>query len=402
MESRCCKQAGMQCFRKNEGWASCKIMCEAGADPTDPNSTSHDWECKALGGKTPGNPDWASYKAAKWVSDKCSKDHDNCLHTGCCRSPGLQCFRKDGEWAQCLGTCHPGPRLTDAEPENWNCSTLGARTPGKVPVVGNIWEAVKKNKWVQERCAWSANKGNDYKGENCMRSKCCKEDGYQCYSMNKDYGQCMKSCSSWVRMCPNKELQDDDGKPWECKKYGQRHPHKWGWPSLFCFSVFRVFSYEGDIIKNQLSKGIGIFACDEFSLLSQDAEVPMGDGPDGALMTSHFDFVPVGVSTDGTAGNTGLFLNVWESVRWGGKYNLCDWTVKADPDAVIMPDRMRGHVSPPNVHQGSLLFNCPKWPDSPLYGALEAVSRQALQNYFNNEGNCRSMPYGGWGEDKWP
>merc|ERR1719464_977139 len=110
-----------------------------------------------------------------------------------------------------------------------------------------------------------------------MKSKCCAEGGFQCYSMNKHYGQCLKSCSSYVKFGPNKPLLNKEGKPWECKKYGQRHPRKWGWPSLFCFSVFRLNTYEGDIIKNQLSKGIGIFACEESSILSQDAEVVVGE-----------------------------------------------------------------------------------------------------------------------------
>jgi hypothetical protein len=402
MDSGCCTQPGFQCFKKNEEWASCKILCTPGADPTDPNETSHTWDCKALGFRTPGAADYTGYKAAKWVGEKCSAEGDNCADTGCCKAAGLQCFRKNGEHAECLRSCHPGKRVTDAEPGDWNCSAVGARTPGRIPAIGNIWEKVSKNKWVKKTCAWSPSKFNKYKGDNCMKSKCCAEDGFQCYSMNKDYGQCLKTCSTYVKFAPNKPLMTKDGKPWECKKYGQRHPRKWGWPSLFCFSVFRIYTYEGDIIKNQLSKGLGIFGCEEASLLSQDAEVVVGDGPpDGETSTVHFDFVPVGVSTDGTAGNTGLFLNVWESVRWSGKYNLCDWTVKADPDAVLLPDKMRYHISPPRAHQGTLLYNCPKFPDSPLYGAIEAVSKKALQNYFNNEGNCRSMPWGGWGEDKW-
>mmetsp|Transcript_39928 Transcript_39928/g.115047 ORF Transcript_39928/g.115047 Transcript_39928/m.115047 type:complete len:643 (+) Transcript_39928:60-1988(+) len=398
-ETRCCKQTGMQCFRKNGDWTSCKNLCIPGVDPTDPNETDPNWDCLAMGDRTPGSPDWSAYKSAPWVAKNCSTEHENCIHTGCCQGGGLQCFKKNDDWAQCLRSCHPGPRVTDPDEKDWNCSVMGAPMPGGVPPIGNIWPSVKKNKWVQKKCAASPSKSNNWTGDNCMTSKCCKEDGMQCYSMNQRYGQCLKSCSKYVQFGPNTELTNKEGEKWECKKFGQRHPHRWGWPSLFCFSVFRMQTYEGAIMMNQLSKGIGIFACDEFALFSQEAEVTVGDSPDGELRTQHFDFVPVGVSTDGTAGNTGLFMNVWEAVKNGGKYYLTDWTIKADPDAVLLPERMRTHVA--GIPQGGYLQNCPKYAESPLYGAVEAVSRQALQNYFNNEAVCRGMPWGGWGEDKW-
>jgi len=396
--SRCCKKPGQQCFTKDENTAECKNLCIRGTDPTDPNETDHFWECKALGGRTPGAPDWSHYTMADWVSESCSKENENCMDSGCCTSPGLQCYKRDDKYAGCMRSCHPGPQVTDSTPKHWNCTPLGLRTPGRVPPSGNIWPIVEKHKWV-EKCGESANKQNNYTGTNCIHSKCCKEGGMQCYGMNEKYGQCMISCTAYERLGPNKPLDERPHKPWACTKHGSRTPRKWGTPSLFCFSVFRLISYEGAIIKNQLSKGIGIFACEVFSIYEQNAEVYVGDGPDGAMSTTHFDFAPVGVSSDGTAGNTGLFMNAWESVRTEGKYKLADWTIKTDPDAVLLPDRMRVHVQ--KIPQGFYLQNCPLYSESPLFGAIEALSRKALQKYYDNEGLCRSMPWGGWGEDKW-
>jgi len=397
-ESRCCKQAGQQCFKKNDNWASCKNMCIPGVDPTDGDSGK--WECKALGGKTPGAQNWEGYRTAPWVQNTCSATGENCAHTGCCKDSGMQCFRRDDDHAECLRTCHPGPVYTDPSGKDWNCTALGGPTPGRMPPTSkDAFAKMQENEWVKKKCSWAPSKWNNYTGQNCIHSRCCQEAGKQCYSMDETFGLCMNSCLANNPTGPNRPLKNSDGQPWECKKLGQRAPHEWGSPSLYCFSVFRMSTYEGDIMKNQLNKQIGIFACDLFSLFSSDPEKVLGDSRDGELSWEHFDPAPVGVSTDGTAGNTGLFMNVWEAVRYGGKYNLCDWTLKADPDAVVMPDRMRVHIQ--HMPQGSFLNNCPKFSDSPLFGSVEVISRGALDKYYANEVMCRSMPWGGWGEDKW-
>jgi len=231
------------------------------------------------------------------------------------------------------------------------------------------------------------------------------------YSCKKDHKNLTMD-----KVCQGKNATKErcalNGKKWTCDTLGPRTPRKWGWPSLFCVHVMRVNSYESDIVRAQLGmdgrfRG-GIFTCDQYALYASDAPAgtAMGDGPLGPVRTHHFQNAPVWTSKDGTAANTALFQNVWEAVRWDGLYRCCDWTIKADPDAVILPDRLRWSLGQHlNQAQGHPLFilTCDKgFADGPMmFGAVEAVTSSALDRYFNSESTCRNMPWQSWGEDLW-
>lgn len=388
-ETRCCKDAGNACFKKDAKWSSCKPSCTPGPDPVDTSSSP--WECKQLGMRSPGWPRNAP-KAAPWVAKKCSKDGEDCSKTRCCTEAGMQCFRKNSHTAKCLVGCHPGPHTDDKNSHPWNCTALGGRTPG-TPTP----HPVKVAPWVKKECT----KSNT---ENCLKTQCCKEGGMQCYQGNKNWASCLPSCTQWKQWSVNGKMVDaKTKKPWMCKKLGPRTPRAWHSPSLFCISVFRLNNEEANLMRNALGKGIGIFACDNYAVFSSDPNSDLGDGPLGELRTVHFTAVPVGISKDGTAANTGLFMNVWEAVRWDGRYRTCDWTIKADPDAVLLPDRLRTHLKPHSGHSAFIL-TCGKagMPDGPMmFGSVEALSRMALDSYFNSESTCRNMPWGAWGEDLW-
>jgi len=316
----------------------------------------------------------------------------DCSKTKCCSEAGMQCFVKNGRSARCLLGCHPGPHTDDKNDHPWNCTALGSRTPG-VPVTRPVVVA----QWVKKQCSESLE-------HNCHKTQCCKEGGMQCYENNEKWASCLPSCTKWQKWSANSKLIDAKSKkPWSCRKLGPRTPRAWHSPSLFCFSVFRLYNEEANLMRNQLGKGIGIFACDNYAVFSSDLNSDLGHGPLGELKTVHFQAVPVGVSKDHTAANAGLFMNVWEAVRWDGRFRTCDWTVKADPDAVVLPDRLRNHLRPHGGH-ASFILNCGKagMPDGPMmFGSLEAITRIALDSYFNSESSCRSMPWGAWGEDLW-
>jgi len=192
------------------------------------------------------------------------------------------------------------------------------------------------------------------------------------------------------------------GHDFSCKKLGPRMPRKHEYPALFCFMVF-MHGPETDLVKNQLTKGIGIFKCDEYAVFSQDAKSILGDGPDGELESQHFEPAPVWRSKDGTAANTQLFIHVWEAVKFDGRWASTDWTIKADPDAVVIPSRMRTHLK---NHMGHPVFilTCSKegMPDGPMmFGALEAISKMAMQRYYDSGAQCNNLPWQSWGEDLW-
>jgi len=252
-----------------------------------------------------------------------------------------------------------------------------------------------------------------------MDSGCCAEVGMQCYSKNDQWAACISDCT------PGKNrslLGDTDSKPWSCKALGPRTPRPWGHPSLFCYSVMRTVGYEGDLMRDQMAKSAGIFACDQYDVFSNTpyqgrattwwhpeeddkVEVPLvsmylGIGPLGPVHTIPFKPTYVGKSMDSTAGNTELFLRVWEKVKETGKYLTTDWTLKVDPDAVLLPSRARTLLQPYNS-LSTYIVNCDKpGMAAMMFGSVEMFSRQAIVTFYERKEECLgSLGWKAWGED---
>jgi hypothetical protein len=178
-----------------------------------------------------------------------------------------------------------------------------------------------------------------------------------------------------------------------------------GDPSLFCWSLAQQTGYEADVMRLQLSKGAGIFGCDGFAVASQD-EWTIGQGPGGRVgevKTIRFQGVEVGVSKDGTAGNAQLFMLAWNVILRRTTILKFDWAIKADPDAVVLVDRLRDHLRPVT---GSSHFvrNCNEHPNNPeypmMYGSLEAISQGGLELYRDEADRCvAELAWQDWGED---
>jgi len=189
--------------------------------------------------------------------------------------------------------------------------------------------------------------------------------------------------------------------------------------SFFCWAVVRKTSYEYELMKTQLRLQAGIFACDEFALIS-DTELNM-DGVKTLVIPS---IEVTGITNQGTSANTPVFVNAWRAIQADGRYKAHDWVLKADPDTVLVMDRLRTRLSPWNLpsnpypspvevppNAGTWVTNCDKmtmwgagwgngWPM--MYGSLEIVSRVALDNYFVNEEKCKRdsiVPWMQMGED---
>jgi hypothetical protein len=180
--------------------------------------------------------------------------------------------------------------------------------------------------------------------------------------------------------------------------------------SLFCFSIVRPEGYERSVMEAQHERRAGIFGCDGQAVLSskvfsigrRDRGRP--DGPKQALRTTLFHPAKVGVSKDGTAANTLLFMHAWDVVKKSTNALHYNWVVKADPDAVILSDRLRKHLAP---YDGSKTYvrNCNAVPDSGdfpmMFGSLEVLSKLAMREYFNGgEQKCKkNLTWKTWGED---
>merc|ERR1719401_2052028 len=244
--------------------------------------------------------------------------------------------------------------------------------------------------WVIKRCS--------KKWDNCLDSECCAEVGTQCYTKDENWGTCKVSC--------NTSLPDPaDNKTWECGTLG---PRSWGlatkgYPSLYCFSLYMPEHYEGPLLRSVLKKNAGIFQCDGYDVFAAKNDT-LGTTADGITVKAVLiPKINVGVSQDGTAGNAKLFMAVWDKIIAGGRFRYYDWTIKVDPDAVLLPWRLRDHMA---AHVGEKVYvvNCNKFPSSPnfpmMYGALEVFSQAAMLVYAANSWKCgKELPWKLWGED---
>jgi len=326
--------------------------------------------------------------ARGWIADVCSKEGEDCSGTSCCAQVGSQCFKKTDFWAQCKPWCtNPDPeRPWDGE---WDCTPIGYQTPANVgPQTGPVGE------WVVEHCSET--------GDDCTKSRCCLTTNTQCYAKNEDWAMCQETCE------PGYHLEDNN-ESWTCTLMGPRNNVGLGvkgTPSLFCWSLFQTTTAENDLIKYQIKEGAGIFQCDDAALLSTDDPTYMGETKDGRNFTSmHVEMATITTSVDGTAGNAKLFINCWKVVVEDGRWRHHAWIVKVDPDAVIVPDRVRDHLRS-HVNENVYVVNCNAFPSSPnfpmMYGSVEIYSYAAIKRYSDQNGQCLTdmgMMLSKWGED---
>jgi len=190
---------------------------------------------------------------------------------------------------------------------------------------------------------------------------------------------------------------------------------------LFCFAVARMDDSDGadsssadseeGLLRAQLGRGAGIFACDDHAVLS-DVDKVLGDLAAGPVRTVRIPSTkPDGITKDGTAQNTQIFLQAWETIRKDSRYLSFDWTVKVDPDAVLVPSRLRGLLAPGALPEnpfpppyeadsgsGWWVTNCDMegmltewgngWPM--MYGAAEVLSREATRVWLAGVEECKT------------
>lgn len=173
----------------------------------------------------------------------------------------------------------------------------------------------------------------------------------------------------------------------------------------FCFCVMMASTEEQRIMEEQAQRSSGIFQCDGLAIFS-DVEVELGP--------YHFRSTEIGTvkSSVGQGGdatsswvNTRVFMRAWKLVRDSAFYERFDWTVKVDPDTVLVVPVLRQHLQDRGFdgfvgrHSEMFLKNCPGVPDG-FYGAVELMSRSAIRAFATNLDDCRQqLGHAGWGED---
>jgi hypothetical protein len=166
-------------------------------------------------------------------------------------------------------------------------------------------------------------------------------------------------------------------------------------PSLFCFSVVSQNNYqELELIRKQKEVSAGIFACDETAVLSNRIDFS------GDMKVLTFKDAAVGVSNANTAANAELFMNAWAAIFHDGAWASYQWVVKADPDAVLLPVRLRRHLSLHTGTKGVYMKNCDRYGGPTMFGSVEAISHAAIKKMLDSGSECRDfLEWKEWGED---
>jgi len=166
-------------------------------------------------------------------------------------------------------------------------------------------------------------------------------------------------------------------------------------PSLFCFLMLMPTGYEPELVRAQVAKRAGVFSCDQHAAFST-AVIDLG----GGVVTTKIG----AESKKGSWGswlNTDNFLQAWDKILAEGRFRKSDWAVKADPDCVFFPDRLKLHLQmlfPGGADDGFYIKNCPK--SFGFMGSLEIISTNGVDAYAKHKDYCRkNMNAAGSGED---
>jgi len=147
--------------------------------------------------------------------------------------------------------------------------------------------------------------------------------------------------------------------------------------SLFCLAVLTT-AYERGMLQMQHEQTLGVFACDNHSIFSEESVelVP------GSFTTALHVSTDCKTSPQGTCMNAELFVEVWKQVLLDSRFRRYAWTVKLDVDAVFLPHRalasLHGEWDPP---RGIYVVNCRRGNQYSLKGAVEVFSRNAVEIY---------------------
>lgn len=172
---------------------------------------------------------------------------------------------------------------------------------------------------------------------------------------------------------------------------------------MLCIAVMLPFGGEVALIRSQLAKNVGMFGCNGWNVYSNES-VELSPGPPVRILAevmhgsmqcpiSHALALPAAMNSE-------IFYRFWRRVFWDRHYLFYDWTVKLDPDAVVLPDRLRAHVVNRNPDLPIYVNNC----DEGLHGPIEVISRKGMEIFGEGMTRCHDALLPEWmtyGEDVW-
>jgi len=151
------------------------------------------------------------------------------------------------------------------------------------------------------------------------------------------------------------------------------------------------------LIVSQLDKGVGIFACEAYAVLS--SEVLKLEAGGRVVNTGNIGDMKCEYGGQwNLALNTDIFVRAWKWVFTDATYLTTDFTVKVDPDAVFLPSRLHHLLRHADGAESVYYNNC----DQGLHGPIEVVSRGGTERFAEGVVECESKlkdEYNEWGED---
>jgi hypothetical protein len=157
--------------------------------------------------------------------------------------------------------------------------------------------------------------------------------------------------------------------------------------TLYCWMAYLPGSYEEGLIAKARDNHASIYQCDDHDLFHT------WKSASGSWDTG-----------EATLTNTDVFINVWEQMAKVGTFMKNDWTVKVDPDCVMVADRLRSHLGALNVPVWAAVYVKNNGMDAGLgnngfLGAIEVFSKKASMKYLDNAAGCRQSLGLNAGED---
>jgi len=356
----CCADVGMKCYQKNSDWSTCMASCSS----KDPQNES--WTCNVIESPEP--------RTSKTCHDRCRAD-STCL---------LAIYNADGS-GSCSFSQESQSEVVWAS-NNFNstiCGPEGSASELKV-VVDKVTAQLPFEQPLGpiQSCSWG--------GEDCSQTKCCNEVlcdekftscfAYSCYKKTEYFSGCRSDAPppDWVGtwLGGGREHRSIGSAGQQVAVQGT---------SLYCFSVINwntpapksFWDTEAQLANNIKAHGVSILQC---------------DGSD------FYDGVPTPTAAWGSFSNIDAFQQIWKIVHAKGAYKNFDWTVKVDADAVFIPSRLKMHLDKLRTPRGARVYLENTNFQFKFMGALEVLTREALELFLENGHTCIRGEHSG-GED---
>jgi len=171
---------------------------------------------------------------------------------------------------------------------------------------------------------------------------------------------------------------------------------------MFCFVLMLPFGYEPNLMAWHYNHQVGIFNCDKYMVYTNKS---MEVGTNTGLYTHVVDSdLHCGIGGDSqSALNSWIFIALWKKVLDDGYWREYPWTVKADPDTVFFPGRLRPILM--QYYGEPYLNNCRYGMHGPIevFGqpALSALQAEYDASFDGKAPKAcvEKLHFGQWGED---